>query len=73
MKPGARPARKLLRRARRSCLPSLVGVMLFLLLPVVVVLLLSFVKWNFLQPPTWAGLHQLRHDDPGLTTSSTRC
>ena len=28
---------------------------LFLLLPVVVVLLLSFVKWNFLQPPSWAG------------------
>ena len=36
--------------------PSLAGVLLFLLLPVVVVLLLSFVKWNFLQPPTWAGL-----------------
>jgi multiple sugar transport system permease protein len=35
--------------------PSLVGVVLFLLLPVVVVLLLSFVKWNFLQPPTWVG------------------
>jgi multiple sugar transport system permease protein len=38
-------------------LPSLAGVVLFLLLPVVVVLLLSFVKWNFLQPPSWAGLH----------------
>jgi multiple sugar transport system permease protein len=36
-------------------LPSLAGVILFLLLPVVVVLLLSFVKWNFLQPPAWAG------------------
>ena len=36
-------------------LPSLAGVILFLLLPVVVVLLLSFVKWNFLQPPKWAG------------------
>ncbi len=37
-------------------LPSLVGVLVFLLLPVAIVLLLSFVKWNFLQPPRWAGL-----------------
>ena len=37
-------------------LPSLAGVLVFLLLPVVIVLLLSFVKWNFLQPPRWAGL-----------------
>ena len=37
-------------------LPSLVGVLIFLLLPVLIVLLLSFVKWNFLQPPRWAGL-----------------
>jgi multiple sugar transport system permease protein/sn-glycerol 3-phosphate transport system permease protein len=37
-------------------LPSLAGVILFLLLPIVVVLLLSFVKWNFLQPARWAGV-----------------
>jgi multiple sugar transport system permease protein len=37
-------------------LPSFVGMLLFLLIPVVIVLLLSFVKWNFLQPPHWAGL-----------------
>jgi multiple sugar transport system permease protein/sn-glycerol 3-phosphate transport system permease protein len=36
-------------------LPSLVGVVLFLLIPVLIVLLLSFVKWNFLQPPHWVG------------------
>jgi multiple sugar transport system permease protein len=56
VKPGARPARKLL-AAAPFVLPSLIGVTLFLLLPVVVVLLLSFVKWNFLQAPTWVGLH----------------
>jgi multiple sugar transport system permease protein/sn-glycerol 3-phosphate transport system permease protein len=54
--PGARPVRKLL-AAAPFVLPSLIGVTLFLLLPVVVVLLLSFAKWNFLQSPTWAGLH----------------
>ncbi len=53
--PGGKPARKLL-AAAPFILPSLAGVVLFLLLPVVVVLLLSFVKWNFLQPPSWAGL-----------------
>ncbi len=53
--PGRKPARKLL-AAAPFILPSLAGVILFLLLPVVVVLLLSFVKWNFLQPPSWAGL-----------------
>lgn len=53
--PGRKPARKLL-AAAPFILPSLAGVILFLLLPVVVVLLLSFAKWNFLQPPSWAGL-----------------
>jgi multiple sugar transport system permease protein len=52
---GRRPVRNLL-AAAPFILPSLAGVILFLLLPVVVVLLLSFVKWNFLQPPSWAGL-----------------
>ena len=36
-------------------LPSLIGVILFLLVPVVIVLVLSFFRWNFLQPPQWAG------------------
>ena len=52
--PGGKPVRKLL-AAAPFILPSLAGVVLFLLLPVVVVLLLSFVKWNFLQAPSWAG------------------
>jgi multiple sugar transport system permease protein/sn-glycerol 3-phosphate transport system permease protein len=36
--------------------PSLVGVVLFLLVPVVIVLVLSFFQWNFLTPPHWVGL-----------------
>jgi multiple sugar transport system permease protein len=36
-------------------LPSLVGVVAFLLVPLVIVLILSFVRWNFLTPPHWAG------------------
>lgn len=46
--------------------PSLAGVVLFLLAPVVIVVLLSFVKWNFLQPPRWAGVSNfvtMVHDD----------
>ena len=29
---------------------------LFLLIPVVIVLVLSFIQWNFLTPPRWVGL-----------------
>jgi ABC-type sugar transport system permease subunit len=36
-------------------LPSLVGVVAFLLVPLVIVLILSFFRWNFLTPPQWAG------------------
>ena len=35
--------------------PSLIGVVLFLLVPVVIVLVLSFFQWNFLSPPHWVG------------------
>ena len=36
--------------------PSLVGVVAFLIVPVGVVLALSFFQWNFLTPPAFAGL-----------------
>jgi ABC-type sugar transport system permease subunit len=36
-------------------LPSLIGIAAFLLIPVVIVLVLSFVQWNFLTPPRWVG------------------
>lgn len=35
--------------------PSLVGVVLFLLVPVVLVFVISFLNWNELSPATWAG------------------
>ena len=53
--PRTRPAMLRLWIALPFILPSLVGVVLFLLIPVLIVLLLSFVKWNFLQPPRWVG------------------
>jgi ABC-type sugar transport system permease subunit len=47
-------------------LPSLIGVAAFLLIPVVIVLVLSFVQWNFLTPPRWVGFANfstmVRHD-----------
>ncbi|HEY3867663.1 MAG TPA: sugar ABC transporter permease [Actinocrinis sp.] len=48
-------------RARRLAvalpfvLPSFIGVMAFLIAPVVIVLILSFFQWNFLTPPHWVG------------------
>jgi multiple sugar transport system permease protein len=58
--PGPRraPARGLRRLATAApfVLPSLAGVLLFLLIPVVIVLVLSFIQWNFLTPPRWVGL-----------------
>ena len=48
------------KRERRSALvfllPSLLGVVLFLAIPVVLVFVLSFVHWNLLTSPTWAGV-----------------
>ena len=58
--PGPRraPARGLRRLATAApfIAPSLAGVLLFLLIPVVIVLVLSFIQWNFLTPPRWVGL-----------------
>jgi ABC-type sugar transport system permease subunit len=58
--PGPRraPARGLRRLATAApfIVPSLAGVLLFLLIPVVIVLVLSFIQWNFLTPPRWVGL-----------------
>jgi multiple sugar transport system permease protein/sn-glycerol 3-phosphate transport system permease protein len=47
-------------------LPSLLGVAAFLLIPVVIVVVLSFVQWNFLTAPRWVGFANfstmVRHD-----------
>ncbi len=53
---GRRRALRRLAIAAPFVLPSLAGVTFFLLVPVVIVLLLSFVEWNFLQPARWVGL-----------------
>jgi len=48
-------------------LPSLLGFMIFVALPVAVSLLLSFVDWNLLRPPEWVGwanFRQLLTRDP---------
>lgn len=60
--PAARSRRRTGRRARQLAvalpfvLPSLAGVVAFLLVPVVIVLVLSFFHWDFLTPPHWVGL-----------------
>ncbi len=54
--PGAARGFRRLATAAPFVLPSLAGVLLFLLIPVVIVLVLSFIQWNFLTPPRWVGL-----------------
>ncbi|WP_214410393.1 carbohydrate ABC transporter permease [Sphaerisporangium fuscum] len=48
--------------------PSLFGVVVFLLLPVLIVAGLSFFDWRLLSPPTFAGLGNYRRliDDPSV-------
>jgi multiple sugar transport system permease protein/sn-glycerol 3-phosphate transport system permease protein len=60
--PAQPPYRRRTARALRQLavaapfvLPSFAGVVVFLLIPVVIVLLLSFARWNFLTPVSWAG------------------
>jgi len=54
------PANPMLRSERRWALfflaPSLIGFLAFTLLPVVTSLGLSFVKWNLIRPPEFAGV-----------------
>ena len=48
------------RRARRTAFaflaPSLIGVVLFLLIPIIMVIGLSLVQWNMITPMKWVGL-----------------
>ncbi len=41
-------------------LPSMIGVALFLLVPVVIVIGLSFMRWDLISDPTWVGLANYR-------------
>jgi multiple sugar transport system permease protein/sn-glycerol 3-phosphate transport system permease protein len=54
--PGTARGLRRLATAAPFLVPSLAGVLLFLLIPVVIVLVLSFIQWNFLTPPRWVGL-----------------
>ena len=49
------------RSAYLMLIPSFIGVGVFLLLPVVLIVLLSFTKWNLISPPTWIGLENYRY------------
>jgi multiple sugar transport system permease protein len=49
------PAIRRLLTAMPFVLPSLAGVLVFLVVPVIIVLVLSFFQWNFLSAPHWAG------------------
>ena len=66
--PRRRRTARALRRlavAAPFVLPSFAGVVVFLLIPVVIVLLLSFARWNFLTPMSWVGVRnfgRITHD-----------
>src|SRR2546430_1064115 len=57
--PASRPATTRRRQAGRTAavflLPSFVGVIGFLAVPVVLVIALSFVRWDMLRSPAFAG------------------
>lgn len=53
--PPGQSKRRQLANAALFLFPSLVGVLIFLVLPVVLVILLSFVRWDLLSPPKWVG------------------
>ena len=48
--------RRTVRTAFAFLAPSLIGVVLFLLIPIVMVIGLSLVQWNMLTPMKWVGL-----------------
>ncbi|MBA8793140.1 multiple sugar transport system permease protein/sn-glycerol 3-phosphate transport system permease protein [Friedmanniella endophytica] len=51
-----KPTGRDIRTALGFLAPSLIGVIAFLLVPVVVVIVLSFVKWDLLTPPSFVGV-----------------
>lgn len=54
--PPGRSKRRQIGAAAVLLLPSLVGVLAFLVLPVILVILLSFFRWDLLSPPKFAGV-----------------
>lgn len=56
-RPGARAARRRTAVAGYALLsPSLLGIGLFLVVPVLVAVALSFTRWNVIEAPRWIGL-----------------
>ena len=53
---AAKADRRRVRTAFAFLAPSLIGVVLFLLIPIVMVIGLSLVQWNMLTPMKWVGL-----------------
>jgi multiple sugar transport system permease protein/sn-glycerol 3-phosphate transport system permease protein len=63
-RPSRRPSHSRLRRDLQAALfilPSLFGVVAFLLLPVVIVAVVSFFDWELLSTPKFVGLKNYRH------------
>lgn len=52
-------------------LPNMVGIIIFVLVPVIIGLVLSFTKWDLLSPPIWTGIGNYREllYDPLFWTS----
>ena len=72
--------RRRIRTAFAFLAPSLVGVALFLVIPVVLVIILSLTQWNLLTPIRWVGFSNyaniFRFDGFGhslLVTRTTCC
>jgi multiple sugar transport system permease protein len=57
-KAGSKPVadRRRIRTAFGFLAPSLIGVVLFLVIPVIMVIVLSFTRWNLITPLRWVGL-----------------
>ncbi|HLS13506.1 MAG TPA: sugar ABC transporter permease [Beutenbergiaceae bacterium] len=49
------------RTAYLMLVPSFIGVGLFLLVPVVLVVLISFTRWDLISDPSWLGLENYRY------------
>src|ERR1700748_518727 len=52
---GTADHRRKVRTAFAFLAPSLVGVVLFLVIPVILVIILSLTQWNLLTPLKWVG------------------
>lgn len=73
---GPRPRRTARKRkeiatAYTMLIPSFIGVGFFLMVPIVLVIAISFVNWNLISPPTFVGLsnYETMFSSPGFWNS----